>query len=71
VEREAAGLHLVPVVAECEHTPQAGTIYTHTCLPVESGRAGEDDYPLDAMCAVCGQPIRRQREFLCDWQLKQ
>lgn len=63
-------LHLVPVVAVCEHTPQLGTVYSRWCLLVASGQAQSEDYPLDAMCDICGRPIRRAGEFLCDWELK-
>lgn len=75
MEREAAAnaplMHLVPVVAGCWHTPQPGTVYTHLCLLASSGHAQPEDYPLDAMCVTCGQPIRREREFGCDWELKE
>jgi hypothetical protein len=53
-----------------EHTPEPGTVYTSTGLPVTVGDATQDNHPLEAVCAGCGQPIRREREFLDDWQRK-
>ena len=57
-----------------EHQPQAGTIYTSGGLPVTGKLDHYSGYPVDAMCLVCGEPIRRERFFAIgpagDWQLK-
>lgn len=42
--------------AGCVHAPQDGTVYTTTCLPGDVRRSA--DYPLDAVCAGCGCPVR-------------
>lgn len=53
-----------------EHTPEPGTVYTSTGLPVTIGEAAPHEHPLDAVCVGCRQPIRRQGEYLADWELK-
>lgn len=42
----------------CQHRPQEGTLYTATGLKASLQRRG--DFPVDAVCAVCGRPIRRE-----------
>lgn len=53
---------------ECEHSPQEGTIYTTLCLPGSMNR--RDDFPLEAMCAKCSMPIRREKYDDPQWDLK-
>lgn len=57
-----------------EHQPQTGTICTSGGLPVLGKLNHYSGYPVDAMCLVCGEPIRRERFFAIgpegDWQLK-
>lgn len=55
---------------DCSHVPQSGTIYTATGLAVTPLTAMPADYPLEAMCGECGQPIRIKRYFFADWELK-
>lgn len=54
--------------ATCTHRPQPGTLYTDTGLRATLN-ALPADYPLEAMCARCGQPIRCE-SFRSPWELK-
>lgn len=40
----------------CKHAPQDGTLYTTSGLAASLSRRW--DYPIDAMCISCGNPIR-------------
>lgn len=57
-----------------EHDPQPGTIYTSSGLPVERTLDRFSSYPVDAVCRICEQPIRRGAYLAAgpegDWQLK-
>lgn len=58
--------------AVCEHEPEDGTLYTATGLAASLSR--ELDFPVEAVCAKCSQPIRREQHEVThpggDWQLK-
>ena len=58
--------------ALCRHRPQEGTLYT-TGGRVASLRR-RDDFPVDAVCAGCGRPVRRRQYEVTspagDWRLK-
>lgn len=53
----------------CAHTPQSGTIYTSTGLRATLN-ALPASYPLEAMCASCGQLIHCEA-FTAGWALKE
>ena len=46
-----------PQPARHAASPQDGTIYSHLSLPSTGGIPG--DYPIEAMCRVCGIPIEK------------
>lgn len=61
-------------VREHEHEPASGTIYTSSGLPVQGKLTQFDSYPIEAVCLICGEPIRRGQFFAVgpegEWQLK-
>lgn len=56
----------------CRHRPQEGTIYTTGGRQASLRRSG--DFPVEAMCADCGRPVRREQYEVTspagDWRLK-
>lgn len=56
----------------CAHEPQPGTVCTSTGLVDDLRRPL--DYPAEAVCGHCGEPIRREQRELANpgkrWQLK-
>lgn len=69
-EQEAAAG--AAAAAWCRHEPAAGTLYTSTGL--EASLTRRDDFPVEAMCASCFRPIRREQFEVTrpggDWLLK-
>ena len=48
-----------------EITPVAGSARQLDGTPADLSRPM--DYPVEAVCLVCGQPIRCERYFLSEW----
>jgi hypothetical protein len=55
------------VMTDHDITPAPGTIVREA-----DGQPGNllavFDYPMLAVCLVCGQPVRIERKFLCEWE---
>lgn len=56
----------------CQHQPADGTLRTRTGLP--ASLEDRDDFPVEALCANCSRPIRRQQYEVTrpdgGWRLK-
>jgi hypothetical protein len=59
-------LVLACVADDHDPRPEPGT-FRRVCDGEPASLLSPYDYPVTAVCSVCGQPIRVERIYLADW----